>query len=65
MREQVKSEKRKEVTLRRESCLCVAGWGQRGAKRGASEKQIHNASPTSKSVKISINPSAPITGKTE
>lgn len=39
--------------------------GQRGAKWGASEKQIHNASPTSKSVKISINPSAPITGKTE
>lgn len=41
------------------------GLGQRGEKRGASEKQIHNASPTSKSVKISINPSAPITGKTE
>ena len=39
--------------------------GQRGANRGASKKQIHNASPTSKSVKISINPSAPITGKTE
>ncbi len=41
------------------------GPGQRGANRGASEKQIHNASRTSKSVKISINPSAPITGKTE
>lgn len=41
------------------------GLEQRGAKWGAGEKQIHNASPTSKSVKISINPSAPITGRLE
>lgn len=47
------------------SMFVCGGLGQRGAKRGASEKQIHNASPTSKSVKISINPSAPITGKAE
>lgn len=41
------------------------GLEQRGAKWGAGKKQIHNASPTSKSVKISINPSAPITGRPE
>lgn len=45
--------------------LVCGGLGQRGTKQGAREKQIHNASPTFKSVKISINPSAPITGKTE
>lgn len=37
----------------------------KGAKQGVSEKQIPIASPTSKSVKNAINPSAPITGKTE
>lgn len=45
--------------------VCGGAKGQRGAKWGASEKQIHNASLSSKSVKISINPSAPITGETE
>lgn len=43
--------------------------GRLGVKEGEKlkpgETQIHNANPTSKSVKISINPSAPITGATE
>lgn len=63
--ELVSKKKVKRNDAGEESMFVCGGPGQRGTKRGAREKQIHNASPTFKSVKISVNPSAPITGKTE
>lgn len=47
------------------ACLCAVSWGKGARNEGASENKFTMPAQLPKSVKISINPSAPITGKAE
>lgn len=60
------SEVRKKMQGEVSVFVCGGPGGQKGCETGERAKnKFTKASPTSKSVKISIKPSAPITGKTE